>query len=98
LPICSVLLSQTADTLLTMTGIKASFAISERDDGKIGVSARSLGDVNVQVIMEKMNGGGHLTNAATQIEDKTIDDVYNWLKELLQTYYPQFVSQRWSSA
>lgn len=83
----SVLLAQTADTLLTMTGIKASFAISERDDGKIGVSARSLGDVNVQVIMEKMNGGGHLTNAATQIEDKTIDDVYNWLKELLQTYY-----------
>src|SRR5699024_3399101 len=83
----SVLLAQTADTLLTMTGIKASFAISERDDGKIGVSARSLGDVNVQVIMEKMNGGGHLTKAATQIEDKTIDEVYNGSKELLKTYY-----------
>src|SRR5699024_8776356 len=49
-PYNSVLLAQTADTLLTMSGIKASFAISERDDGKIGVSARSLGDVNVQVI------------------------------------------------
>src|SRR5699024_3925166 len=53
-PYNSVLLAQTADTLLTMSGIKASFAISERDDGKIGISARSLGDVNVQVIMEKM--------------------------------------------
>jgi len=83
----AVLLAQTADTLLTMSGIKASFAISERDDGKIGVSARSLGDVNVQVIMEKMDGGGHLTNAATQIEGQSIDDVYNWLIDILNAYY-----------
>src|SRR5699024_563643 len=83
----TVLLAQTADTLLTMSGIKASFAISERDDGKIGVSARSLGDVNVQVIMEKMDGCGHLTNAATQIEERSIDDVYNWLIDILNAYY-----------
>src|SRR5699024_4533331 len=86
-PYNSVLLAQTADTLLTMSGIKASFAISERDDGKIGVSARSLGDINVQVIMEKMNGGGHLTNAATQISDESIDEVYNSLKDILDAYY-----------
>lgn len=83
----SVLLAQTADTLLTMSNIKASFAISERDDGRIGISARSFGDVNVQVIMEQMYGGGHLTNAATQIENQTIDDVYNWLQEILANYY-----------
>src|SRR5699024_5127242 len=86
-PYNSVLLAQTADTLLTMSGIKASFAISERDDGKIGISARSLGDVNVQVIMEKMNGGGHLTNAATQIADKSVEEVYNELKDIMDANY-----------
>ncbi|TRM11029.1 DHH family phosphoesterase [Lentibacillus cibarius] len=83
----SVLIAQAADTLLTMSGINASFVISERDDGRIGISARSLGDVNVQVIMEKMNGGGHLTNAATQIEDTTMDDAEALLKDLLDEYF-----------
>lgn len=82
-----VLIAQAADTLLTMSGISASFVISEREDGKIGISARSLGDVNVQVIMEKMNGGGHLTNAATQIEDTTIQDAQQLLKDILNEYY-----------
>lgn len=63
-----LLIAQVADTLLTMTDVTASFVISERTDGKIGISARSLGDLNVQVVMEKMGGGGHLTNAATQLE------------------------------
>ncbi|HAM79187.1 DHH family phosphoesterase [Ornithinibacillus bavariensis] len=86
--VCSpVLIAQTADTLLTMTGISASFVIAERSDGKIGISARSLGEINVQIIMEKMNGGGHLTNAATQIEDTSIDDVELLLKEILDEYY-----------
>ncbi|MEK4306844.1 DHH family phosphoesterase [Oceanobacillus sp. FSL K6-0251] len=78
-----VLIAQAADTLLSMVGITASFVISERADGRIGVSARSLGDVNVQVIMEQMNGGGHLTNAATQIEDKTIEEVKEMLVEII---------------
>ncbi|GAA0608177.1 cyclic-di-AMP phosphodiesterase GdpP [Virgibacillus siamensis] len=82
-----VLIAQAADTLLTMSGISASFVISERNDGRIGISARSLGDVNVQVIMEQMNGGGHLTNAATQIEDTTIEDAEALLKEILQEYF-----------
>ncbi|AIF45023.1 MULTISPECIES: DHH family phosphoesterase [Virgibacillus] len=82
-----VLIAQAADTLLTMSGIDASFVISERKDDRIGISARSLGNVNVQVIMEKMNGGGHLTNAATQIEDTTIEDAANLLKDILDEYY-----------
>ncbi|WP_085993805.1 DHH family phosphoesterase [Oceanobacillus senegalensis] len=82
-----VLIAQAADTLLTMTGINASFVISERDDGRIGISARSLGDVNVQVIMEKMHGGGHLTNAATQLEDTTIEEAGNLLKDILVEYF-----------
>lgn len=82
-----VLIAQTADTLLTMTGISASFVISERTDGRVGISARSLGKVNVQVIMERMNGGGHLTNAATQIEDTTVEDTKILLKEIIDEYF-----------
>lgn len=63
-----LLAAQAADTLLNMTGIVASFVISERPDGLIGISARSMGDINVQVIMERLGGGGHLTNAAAQME------------------------------
>lgn len=63
-----LLIAQSADTLLNMTDILASFVISERPDGLIGVSARSLGGMNVQVVMERLGGGGHLTNAAAQLE------------------------------
>lgn len=63
-----LIIAQVADTLLTMTGILASFVISERPDGMTGISARSMGQMNVQVVMERLNGGGHLTNAATQLE------------------------------
>ncbi|MGV2622955.1 UNVERIFIED_CONTAM: DHH family phosphoesterase [Halobacillus marinus] len=82
-----VIIAQAADTLLTMSGIVASFVISERKDGRIGISARSLGDINVQVIMEKMNGGGHLTNAATQLEDTTIEDAKALLQDIIDEYF-----------
>lgn len=71
----SVLIAQAADTILTMTGVQASFVIARRSEDTIGISARSLGEVNVQIIMEQMNGGGHLTNAATQIRDASVEDV-----------------------
>ena len=69
--------------LLQMSGIKASFVIFDRVDNKIGISARSMGNVNVQVIMEKMGGGGHLANAATQISDKDITQVKQELVDIL---------------
>ncbi len=82
----AIIIAQAADTLLTMDQVKASFVISERDDGRIGVSARSLGEINVQVIMERMNGGGHLTNAATQLDDSTMDQVEEQLREILDDH------------
>ncbi|WP_226618922.1 DHH family phosphoesterase [Cytobacillus firmus] len=82
-----VLIAQTADTLLTMDGVIASFVISNRSENMIGVSARSLGDINVQVIMENLEGGGHLTNAATQLLDATLDDVEVRLKEAIDEYF-----------
>jgi cyclic-di-AMP phosphodiesterase len=75
-------IAQVADTLLNMTGVMASFVISERHDGQIGISARSLGQINVQVIMERLGGGGHLTNAATQMEG-TLADATDKLKQVL---------------
>ena len=62
-----LLIAQVADTLLNMTDVLASFVVSERPDGLIGISARSLGQMNVQVVMERLGGGGHLTNAAVQL-------------------------------
>ncbi|MDM5335657.1 DHH family phosphoesterase [Ureibacillus composti] len=76
----SVLIAQTADTLLTMKDVTASFVIAHRPDGLVGISARSLGEINVQLVMENLGGGGHLTNAACQIEAESIEET----KRLLQ--------------
>ncbi len=79
----SVLVAQTADILLTMKDVGASFVIAHRSDGKIGISARSLGEVNVQLVMEKLGGGGHLTNAACQVEANSIAGVKKYLEEAI---------------
>lgn len=81
-----VLIAQTADTLLTMDGISASFVISKRNETTIGISARSLGDVNVQIVMESLGGGGHLTNAATQLTEISIDDAEQQLQSAIEEY------------
>lgn len=79
----SVLIAQTADILLTMKDISASFVISYRTDGLIGISARSLGDLNVQLVMEKLGGGGHLTNAAAQLDVASIEEVKQQLSNAI---------------
>lgn len=81
-PVPQLLIAQSADTLLNMTGIKASFVIAQRPDGTVGVSARSLGQMNVQVVMERLGGGGHLTNAACQAQG-TVQEVAAKLKKVL---------------
>lgn len=79
----TVLIAQTADILLTMQGVTASFVVALRSDGRIGISARSLGEINVQVIMEALGGGGHLTNAACQLDVESVDEAVHLLKETL---------------
>ncbi|MBA2874351.1 DHH family phosphoesterase [Thermaerobacillus caldiproteolyticus] len=81
-----VLIAQAADTLLSLSGVVASFVISKRIDHKIGISARSLGDINVQVIMESLGGGGHLTNAAVQLSDVTIEEAEQRLRTAIDEY------------
>lgn len=75
--------AQACDSLLTMSGVDASFIITKRSDNKIGVSARSTGAINVQIIMERMGGGGHLSSGATQLEDKSIAEVKQLLLETI---------------
>jgi len=81
-----VIVAQAADTLLTLQNVLASFVIARRDEETIAISARSLGDFNVQVIMEALEGGGHLTNAATQIKNMTIDEAEEKLIQAIQNY------------
>ena len=82
-----VLIAQAADTLLTMDGVVASFVLSKRTDDLVGISARSLGEVNVQIIMESLQGGGHLTNAATQLPGINVGEAENSLKVVLDEYF-----------
>lgn len=82
-----VVIAQAADTLLTMDGVLASFVIARRPENKVAISARSLGDVNVQVIMENLDGGGHLTNAATLLADVTVDEAEEQLISAIEEYF-----------
>lgn len=68
------LFAQSLDDLMSVEGVDASFGIARFGD-QVNVSARSYGKVNVQLIMERMGGGGHQTMAATQIRDKSISQV-----------------------
>ena len=71
--------AQAADEMLSLTGVAASFVIFP-DGERINISARSYGKVNVQVIMEKLGGGGHQTMAATQLYDTTMEQAMEQLK------------------
>lgn len=81
-----ILIAQAADTLLNMKGVNAAFVISKRSEHLISISARSLGEINVQIIMELLNGGGHLTNAATQLKVESVDEAEENLKRAIDEY------------
>lgn len=81
-----VTIAQTADKLLMIDRVKASFVVAYLNENTIAISARSLGDINVQLIMEQLDGGGHLTNAATQLYDVTLDEAVELLKEQITLY------------
>lgn len=80
--------SQVADELLNIAGIKSSYVLFE-EDGVINISARSLGEMNVQVIMEHLGGGGHLTMAATQLEGVTMGDAVVKLEGAINEYFEE---------
>ncbi len=74
--------ARAANELLNIQGIRGSFVLTRFPD-YIYISARSIDDLNVQVIMEKMGGGGHLTMAAAQVKDMTMEETKQKLKDIL---------------
>lgn len=79
-----VTVAQAADQLLQIEGVQASFVMARREDESIGISARSFGEMNVQLVMEALGGGGHLSNAATRVTDKTMDELYDELVDAIE--------------
>ena len=82
----TVVAAKVANELLDVEGVRASFVVTEKD-GTVYVSARSVDDVNVQVVMEKMGGGGHANIAGAQLKGLTADVAIIQIKELLETLY-----------
>ena len=77
--------AQAADELLSIQGVDASFVIYPAG-GVVNISARSLGEVNVQLIMETMGGGGHLTMAAVQLSEMTVAEAREKLISVVKNY------------
>ena len=78
-------LAEVAEEMLNFEDIKATFALGKLDNETIGISARSLGDIDVSLFMKEMGGGGHSSNAATQIKNKTLKEVKQDLINILES-------------
>jgi len=77
-----IIASQAADELLNIIGIDASFVISP-DGERVNISGRSMGDTNVQLILEKLGGGGHRTIAGAQLQDTTVEAAKSRVKDVI---------------
>ncbi len=84
----SLICAKAADELLTISDITASFVLGNLGD-KICISGRSIGDINVQVILEKLGGGGHITLAGAQVEGKTIEETKQELINKINEYFSE---------
>ena len=82
----TVVAAKVANELVEVDGVRASFVVTKKDN-VVFMSARSVDDVNVQVVMEKLGGGGHANVAGAQFENRSIDDVLMMLKEMLDRLY-----------
>lgn len=84
----SLICAKAADELLTIGNITASFVLGTMGE-KICISGRSIGDINVQMILEKLGGGGHITLAGAQLENKTIEEAKQELMEKIEEYFSE---------
>ena len=84
----NIICAKAADELLTISDITASFVIGKIGE-KVCISGRSIGDINVQVILEKLGGGGHITLAGAQVEGMTIEEVKKILIEKIEEYFSE---------
>ena len=84
----NIVCAKAADELLTISNITASFVLGKLDN-KICISGRSIGDINVQVILEKLGGGGHITLAGAQVESTDIYEVKQELINRINEYFSE---------
>jgi len=84
----NLICAKAADELLTISNITASFVIGNQGD-KICISGRSIGDINVQIIMEKLGGGGHITLAGAQLEGMTLEEAKHELIIRINEYFTE---------
>ena len=84
----NLICAKAADELLTISDITASFVLGNVGD-KICISGRSIGDVNVQLILEKLGGGGHITLAGAQVEGMTLEEVKQELINRINEYFSE---------
>lgn len=84
----SLLCAKAADELLTISDVTASFVLGDTGD-KICISGRSIGDINVQVILEKLGGGGHITLAGAQVEGMTMEEAKQELIIRINEYFSE---------
>ena len=82
---CRISIAQAADELLGIKGVHTSFVVA-KDKDIVHVSGRSIGNINVQVILEKLGGGGSQATAGLQITDKSVDEVLDDLKKAIDDY------------
>jgi len=83
------MMSQVADMILSVKEVEASFVIAKTGDNETAISARSSGTVNVQVIMERMHGGGHMTAAALQRQDTDVETLKQELLSVIEEYFKE---------
>ena len=81
----NVVIAQAADELLTVKNIEASFILGKKDE-TVFISARSLGKINVHVLMEKLGGGGHIDIAGAQLEGMSIEEAYEKVKKVVEQH------------
>ncbi len=81
--------AQAADDLLDIKGVNTSFVIAKKMDGTVFISGRSLGDINVQVILEMLGGGGHLEIAGAQFKDTNIEAIKERLIQSIDQYFKE---------
>ena len=81
------LAAKAADELLNITGFQASFVLYPDEENRVVISARSIGEANVQVILESLGGGGNAATAGAQIKEASMEQVLQWLKKSIDNYY-----------
>lgn len=84
----SLICAKAADELLTISDITASFVLGNTGN-RICISGRSIGDINVQLILEKLGGGGHITLAGAQVENMTMEETIQELKNRINEYFSE---------